>query len=72
MVGDIVKKYYNIGELRNFEEGSSIKLCRLSSGNHTWEIKIYGTNPKQTLASIKQIDADLELLYGVPSEEGKK
>ena len=68
------KTYLNIGTLKHFAlEGSSIELNRLSSGKHTWSIKIYGTDPKQILKGIKQIDKDLELLYGIPvGESGEK
>jgi len=70
MVGTKMKKFFDIGKLHVYAtEGSSIELNRLSSGKHTWSIKIYGDNPKQILPGIIQIDADLEQLFGVPTDE---
>ena len=70
MVGTKMRKFFDVGKLHLYAtEGSSIELSRLSSGKHTWSIKIYGDNPKQILPGIIQIDRDLELLYGEPSED---
>lgn len=70
MVGNIVKKYFNIGELSyHAAEGSSIELVRKQTGKHEWNIKIYGHDQAKIVQGVIQIDRDFELLYGQPSSE---